>query len=506
MENSPSHPTALLRRRHAFLLTGSAVVLLVLALGVEHWPANGLEAYDARSRPELIHGVDKVTRRNAAFLQMGLLKMSHEFCEPEMLAAHAPAAVQLFGQECPKPPAHLLEQDLPPSTALLPPVGSIPPGITLVSLVCRSEHLFGEEDGIVTNPLETGPEWERPAWVSARLDSEVLVESPIGLRIHGGFTRMTPQKGFRLVFSNDHGGKPAAPEGLFFGKDSPASSHFVLTNAWHPSRFKGAVATEIAGLLGCHVSKCVPVLVQINGTAIKAPFFIYQHQSAEFVRKRFGVEDIDFVRLKAREPNENESYIEWRKWIRRERFPISMEEEGARFDLAELSAWVVAMTFTATSDNNQGGYFKDRKDPNAKWRTLVWDMDQAFNDTAHVHHGRRVNFRDQPFEALIGDRARLFFRLIEGSAEYREWFRTYVRQQLRTNLTQEKVMAIVDRYTAIAKLQPHTAPGLMESLQHSREFLTERQNTYLQLVEQRLGEAEKFHDTRLGFFAENAGE
>ncbi|WP_170157220.1 CotH kinase family protein [Roseimicrobium gellanilyticum] len=470
---------------------------------MEEWSTAGMLGYEQRARPELILGVDKISERQAAMLQAGLLKMSHTFATPEELASDSSAAIALYGKSCPSPQQALLARSMPPSTALLPARGELAPDITVISLVCRAQDLFDAESGIIANKEETGQEWERPAWLSAQRGSHLLVESPVGLRVHGGFNRKTPQTSFRLVFHSSYSGHDAAPAGLFFGGDSPASTEFILTNAAHPSRFNAALATEIATLAGCHTSRCTPAVVYLNGTRIPAPYFIYQRQSEEFVKDRFGLADVDWVRLKSRRPNENENYIIWRKWIRRERYPISMAEEGARFDLEELSAWVLAMTFTATTDNNQGGYFRDRSSSDAVWRTLTWDMDQAFNEIVQVVDGRRINYSEQPFEAIIGDRARLFFRLIEGSSEYRDYFRRFVRHKLESSLTQENLGSLLERYVHIARMQPDKAPELLDALARSREFLTTRRDTYLQYVEQRLQQAEEFHRKRLAQVTEN---
>jgi hypothetical protein len=491
------------QRKQSLLLGSCALALVALAWAMPKWPTAGQAGYALRARPELILGVDKIGPRHAAMLREGMLVMSHTFATAEELSSTSPAALALYGKDCPPPHRQLLAQDMPPSTALLPPPGEIAPDIAVISLVCRSKDLYDPESGIIANKLEVGRAWERPAWLSARQGERLLVESPVGLRVHGGFNRKTPQTSFRLVFRSSYGGHDSAPAGLFFGGDNHHSSEFVLTNAAHPSRFKGALATEIAALAGCHTSRCAPAVVYLNGVRIPAPYFIYQRQSEDFVKHRFGLADVDWVRLKSRGPNENQNYIVWRKWIRRERNPISMAEEAERFDLEDLSAWVLAMTFTATTDNNQGGYFRDLTSPGAVWKTLTWDMDQAFNHVLYVVEGRRINYREQPFEAIIGDRARLFFRLIEGSSEYRAYFRQFVRRKLETSLTEENLMPLVDRYVHIARMQPDKAPQLLDELAQGREFLATRRNTYLQYVEQRLRQAEEYQRKRMDQIAEN---
>ena len=481
--------TPLSHSRRARLMPAAYVVALVaLAAGVECWPTEGLEGYAMRARPELIHGQDRITVRNAAFLRMGLLKMSNRFCEPHQLEATSPEAVALYGQPCPAPEASLIKQDAPPSTALLPPVGdaAVPEGVTVVSLVCRNDHLFDTQHGIVMNPHDTGSTSERPAWLSARLGSKLLVESPIGLRIHGGFSRHTPHKSFSLVFRESYGGHAKCPPGLFFGEDTPAASHIVLINATHPSKFNAALGTEIAAELGCNTSRLTPAVVFLNGTQIKAPFFLYQHQSPDFVKQRFHLAEIDWRRLKANRERENANYVKWRQWIRKERFPTVLSEEAARYDLDDLNAWALAISFTSTADNNQGGYFRDRSDPKAPWRSLVWDMDCAFvSDPSQLGAGPYMDIAD-PIKTLLGDRARLFHRLMERVPEYRDQFRSFAHSSLEKKLPKEKLLALADKYVRLANSHPTASKDLLRVMAGTRHFLETRHEVYLQYLDTRL--------------------
>ncbi|HSJ03175.1 MAG: CotH kinase family protein [Verrucomicrobium sp.] len=471
-------------RRRSLLMGHCALLLVAVCLAVEFWPTDGLQAYQDRSRPELRLGRDEITRRNAAFIRMGLLAMSSKFCPPEELAADTPAALALYGQPCPPPAAGRLQQNLPPSTALLPPASTpLPEGVVTISLVCRSVDLFHPDHGIVEHPLERGRESERPAWLTARQGGKILVESPVGLRIHGGHTRSTPDKSFSLVFREDYGGRPSSPAGLFFGPETPPMEHVILMNASHPSRFNSALATELAAQAGCHVSRSAPAVVYLNGTEIKAPFFVYEHQSPDFLSRRFGLRDAEWVRLKAQEKEDNEAYVEWRRWIRRPRNPIMMPEEAARFDLQALNSWVLAITFTGTGDNNQGAYFRDRSDPLAVWQTLTWDLDWAFDEVEHMIGGRAVNHSRRPFDGLLGDRGRLFHRLYENSAEYRSSYRQFAESKLGQELSREKVMAVVGKYEKLAREHPSSSPRLLEVMKRTRAYLERRHDEYFPLLD-----------------------
>lgn len=486
-------PESLVRpRRRSVLVMPCALLLVGIAFVVEFWPVEGLEAYQDRSAPALVLGRDMVTSRNAALIRMGLLQMSHKYCEPSDLAADSPEAVALFKQPCPAPDEQALLQRLPPSTALVAgKCASLPADVVVISLVCRSSELFDPEHGIVTNPLEHDREAERPAWFSAWMNSRLLVESPVGLRVHGGHSRTLPAKSFALRFREEYGGHDAAPAGLFFGADTPALQQLVLSNADHPSRFNAALATEIATLAGCKTSRCVPAIVYLNGTEIRSPFFVYEHQSPDLVEAKYGLDDIDWIRLKSREDADNEAYVEWRRWIRRPRHPILMAEEGAKYDLQNLNAWVLAMTFTATGDNNQGAYFRDRRHPGAPWQSLTWDMDWAFDEGVHQTATGPVHPAKAPFEVLLGDRARLFNRLFDHSEEYRLAFQQYAEERLSNQVSREAVMALMDRYESLARRHPSSSPRLLEAMKSTRSFLERRHDQYPGLLEDRVRKAEE---------------
>lgn len=464
-----------------------AIAVVGMAMAFERWPTAGFEGYAMRAKRELVLGRDLITKRNAAFLQMGLLKMSPRFCEPHQLSASSPTALGLFGQACPEPSAELLGQDMPPSTSLLPPADeTLPEGITVISLVCPSDQLFDEKHGIITNPMEMGRTSERPAWLSGRLGSKIVVESPIGLRVHGGSSRASPHKSFSLVFREEYGGHDRSEPGLFFGADTPAANHIVLVNAAHPSRFAAALGTEIAAAFGCNTSRLTPAIVFLNGTQIRSPFFLYQHQSPDLVKSRFQLADIDWVRLKANRERENPAYVSWRQWIRKERFPTLLSDEARRYDIKDLNAWALAISFTSTADNHQGAFFRDRSRSDGRWKSFVWDFDCAFYDDPHpTGFGPFMNVED-PIKTLIGDRARLFHRLMERTPEYRDQFRKYVHEALMNVVTQEKLMALVDRYERLAQEHPMASAEVRNEMTRARQFLTNRHEFYLAYLDRSL--------------------
>ncbi len=467
---------------------GACLASLVgVALINSNAPTAGLLKYNQRFQPEFVVGLDRFTRRNALLLELGVISQHGKYFVPEHMGASSPEAVALYGQACPQPDLGKLSEKTPPSTALLPsPAEKLPSGITVVSLVCDSDELFNPVDGIVTFPMARGQYSERPAWVSAALDSRLLLETPVGLRIHGGHSRMDPNKSFSIVFRKDFQGSPVSEPGLFFGPDTPPQRQVILLNAAEPFRFLSAMGTEIAAQIGCKTSRMTPAIIYLNGTRLQAPFFLYEQQSPDFVQHRFDVKDIEWLRLKSPRFAESEAYENMRHWVRKPRPPMTYQRAASFYDLNDLCAWVLAMTYTITTDNDQGGYFKDKLKPQAIWQSLTWDMDGAFNLSVSQHGSSRDLYFDDPFAVLSGFRAKLFMRLFNESPEFRQFYAKFVRETLATKLTPNYLMGLSDRYLDLAQKAPSTHPEMVSIIEKVKIFLRDRNEAYLKLIAKKL--------------------
>lgn len=477
------------RVRAQVLVGASLSLLLSIAVVMKASPTQGLTAYQERAKPEIVLGEDKITPRKAAMLRMGLLTMSHRFCTAAELAANSPAAIGIWGQPCPSPSPTLLAKDQPPSTALMPEQSRYPTDVTEVSIVCKSKDLFDPEKGIVMHPLQRGKDSERPAWITARKNGSLLLESPMGLRIHGGHSRGAEEKSFTAVFRENYSGFGIGPPGLFFGEDTPAARQFILINGWHPSRFNGALATEIAALAGCNTSRLTPTIVYLNGTRLKSPYFLYQQQSPAFVTATQGIKHPDWYRLKGINLVISKRFNTFRNWVRRSPAPMAMQEAAKYYDLNDLSNWALTMTFTATTDNNQGAYFTDADNPGATWRSLTWDMDFAFNDATHKTDTGWIDYSRDPFAGLLGYRAELFLRLFRESPQYRARFMSLAKQKLANELHPDKLTAMADRYIRLAAEVTSPDSTTTKVMRDSREFLATRHHTFLQYLEQKAKDA-----------------
>ena len=82
----------------------------------------------------------------------------------------------------------------------------------------------------MANKNEQGEEWERPGSVSYFDGGRLLFASGVGVRIHGGGSRITsPRQGFRLYFRRRYGARAFGP-GILFGPDTAPIRHLIVHN------------------------------------------------------------------------------------------------------------------------------------------------------------------------------------------------------------------------------------------------------------------------------------
>lgn len=360
-----------------------------------------------------------------------------------------------------------------PSTQAVPP-GVLDDGLPTISLVSPEEGLYCPDEGIFTHPTEKGRRWERPLTISYFENGQLRYETHAGLRIHGGQSRKGEIKSFQVIFRRTYSGAPRAAAGVFFGGESPPIQRLVLSNTNKVKRFLNPLAYDIAESVGCITSRHAPVRVFLNGERVRSGYFMIEHQSREFLKHRFGHDDFDWVRLKGNSrPSLSLDLLS--SWVNSPESKVDMQSAGRRFDLEDLCAWIFAVTFCDTRDEDQGGYFRDNRYPDALWRTVVWDMDGSFN------HGEPPKKQLFEFDEIRGLRGRLFHRLCESDPAFRAHYRQYAERMLKEKVAPDQIRALTERYKAIVRtgLFEPRCNELLETIDGTGTFLLERHALYL---------------------------
>lgn len=464
---------------------GCVLMILIAAWRVD--TSSSIRSFwDWISRTEVVLGKDRFSKRQAMLARLGFLPVSQYYSCPERLGADTKHARRLFGGLCPEPAPERFDPLVPPSTSLLPnPAPALPEGAALVSLVCDAEDLFNEKYGIVPQAERRGRNWERPVWLTVTGEHDPLIEIPGGLRIHGGTSRTGDIKSFRVVFRRKYNGEGETPAGLFFGEETPPLESIVLMNASRPKRFVGALVMELATRAGCETSRLRPAVVYLNGSLIPTPYFLVEHQSRHFLRSRHGLRNFEFIRLKSKHERVSAAYKDFKSITMSER-PLSLEEAARIYDLDDLCAWSFLISYLAVSDNNQGGYYRDRSNPDAPWHGLTWDLDGAFNGTFRgLDMTKDKEGRVDYLDILRGHRGRLFHKLMGQTPEFRRRFLRFALEKIRGPFSPEALAPLVKRYEMLARLHPAAYNKLEMEVNKVGPFLKEQPSRYLEYLERR---------------------
>ncbi|GAK58098.1 hypothetical protein U27_05071 [Candidatus Vecturithrix granuli] len=354
--------------------------------------------------------------------------------------------IQLYGLE------HIPPEKLPSSTIVYHDDLENP--APLVSVVIDPVDLYDPVIGILSNPLKRGKSWERSAFLSYFDQGRLVFASGIGLRIHGGKSRIAPmEKSFRAYFRSIYGEEQFQP-GVIFDERAEPIRHLILHNDrrdnWH---LVNPLAYDIAERIGAIVPQTKPVRFFLNGE-FQGVYVLTEHLSEEYLFSHYGHTRFTFVRTKwdagtsQFQIGDYARYEAFKTWAT-QRTPLTMEEVQARVDLENLSRWVLSILFCAPTDALQGPLLLDMTNPNAKWFWINWDMDHSFQDKYHrVEHPWELDtFRElRPHDP----RGALFYRLIEGSPDFRSYFTRLFVDTMNHKLTQEFLHERLAHYEQIA--------------------------------------------------------
>lgn len=357
------------------------------------------------------------------------------------------------------------------------PAEALRGGLPTISIACPPEDLYSPERGILTHPTEGGRDWERRATFSYFEKDELRYEAHVGLRLHGGRSRTETIQSLQLVFRRSYQGTPRAAPGIFFDGQSAEVQRIALINTVLGPRFLNAMAQEIAASVGCTTSRFQPVRVLLNGERIPSGFWLFEHQSREFLKTRYGHDDFEWVRLKARKgEGRPPAFDDLWNWANSKRTAISLQSVAEHYDLDDLCAWNFAITFCGTRDEEQGGYFKDKRDPHAVWSSLTWDMDGSFNRGVA---GEKHRF---DFHSRKGLRRRLFRRLCDSDPAFRVHYREFAVRMLRERVSPGQIRALTGKYRELLTTDVFAPnrPTLLPALATAEAYLLERHRRYLE--------------------------
>jgi formylglycine-generating enzyme required for sulfatase activity len=369
-----------------------------------------------------------------------------------------------------------------PSSRAVPP-NEVAAGIPVLSLTLSDADLNDPVKGLLPNKREHGEEWEREGSVSYFEGGKLIFASGVGVRIHGGGSRITsPRPGFRLYFRRKYGPREVPP-GVFFSPAAQPVRRLVIHDDvrrdgkidWH---FANPLGYDIARAIGAIAPETKPVRFFVNGEYY-GPFVVTERFDERFFAAHWGYDDILLSQ------DEMNKLWEWVKTTR----PLKMATVSPDVNIENLTRWFVAVAFTATRDAYQGpGQFLDRTKTTGEWFWVNWDMDQGFRDwnldsyqylLERVAEGRRGRNPAEPRSVILS-------QLIAEDPEYRDYLKRVVQKALNHQLTQAFLMERYEHYlTTAMELQVKR----LDYLPRLRRFLERRRDFFRLTSEQWLNTA-----------------
>lgn len=374
-----------------------------------------------------------------------------------------------------------------PSTKII--TSDIPAkGIPLVSMYIDENDLYNERTGIYVNPLERGRNWERPCFISYFDNGSLLFGSGAGVRIHGGTSRKHDVKNFRFYFRPAYGADRFGSTLLFDGRGDPLE-HIIIKKADGVHGFSNSISYDISRKVGCIAPYTKPVRFYLNGKPHgSGNAEIIEHLSREYLTAHLGHKDFIYYKEKGRKkvPSEYKDLQDWAKYSNE----VNFKNASKKIDIENFTAFWVFNIFMGNTDPYQGIALFNRRDPEAKWFWLTWDVDHCLVNV-YEKEKQYVWQKERPVNLIAGDiekktdpRYSIFRRLMLGDEEYRTFFKKRFTEAVNYKLDSDFLFSVVDYYSAISD---SFGMELGDSKNVLRDFMTNRPLYAMELMDRYFG-------------------
>lgn len=285
--------------------------------------------------------------------------------------------------------------------------------LPVFSITTEPNHLFDYETGIyvpgghyerlgdndLTNPgnyTQRGREWERPGHVAFyESDGTLAFAQDVGLRIHGGVSRVYPQKTLRLYARNEYGNSTIDYQ-IFPDKDKDSYKRLILRNSgqdWLRTMFADALMQSLLKDMIVDTQAYRPSIVFINGE-YWGIHNIRERYDKHYLERNYGVdrENVDLL-VNEREVSEGDTdhYDDMIAYIEQNgvQDDADFKHIQTMMDTDNFIDYQIANIYLKNMDwpGNNTRYWRLRKDdydPHAdeghdgRWRWLVFDTDFGF--------------------------------------------------------------------------------------------------------------------------------
>lgn len=356
-------------------------------------------------------------------------------------------------------------------------------------------HLNDPQTGLDVNCDKTGDAWERPGVVLFKKQAQLLAQSPVGVRIHGGSTRCENPKSYKTNFRKEYGSQEI-PQSILFPGSQGKFKKLVLKRS---GDFVNLVAMRIARQIGDTVFAIEPVLFKKNGV-VQGAYFAAEDVSEKTVAKYLGHDQFEMYEFKNDEDTEKDKLLDDLNAQIMGVPQMTFQTAAQIFDLENFSKHVLTFVFNGNPDWRQGAAVHNLQ--TGLWQFVGWDMDHSFIDYTSWNlpevkrlnrpgwakegmqlavtglkfaRSRKTFYNSLPFRKW-DPRELMFYRLWRESPEYRTYFMNLAVDTFEERLTPEVLSQIVQKFSQEADGIPGVDRRYFAQMQ---VFMKNRWNQFL---------------------------
>lgn len=360
----------------------------------------------------------------------------------------------------------------------------------VVSVMVDPDDLYHEERGIFANPFKVGRLWERASHITYYEKGQKRFSSIAGVRVHGGGSRRLDDRSLRFYFKKSYGEESFLTDlGIGLKDNTPVKNLVLRRDSVH--HFANDFSFSMINRLGGIAPRIKHVAVYINGEFYQF-MQMMEHLHEEQAKYYFGHERFLFNKLKGSNPPRDrllyENAIHKAKGARK---PISYKKMQELFDLDSVTANLITIMYTGTTDWAQGVWVKDLV-TDKKWKLISWDFDFAFykrkgknTEDMSIPNWEIDSYKAGSTQHIASLRSIIFNRLMKESPEYREVFLKKVDQMFRLIETDSFWKEKLELYESLAADTENNA-RLNESISVIKEFVENRKPFFCRQMQEEI--------------------
>jgi hypothetical protein len=295
-------------------------------------------------------------------------------------------------------------------------------------------------------------------------EGQSVFNSPTGMRLFGGYSRLLPQKSLALIARARYGEKRVNYP--IFGKGMPKSyKYLVLRNGgsdFGRSHFRDALMTGLLKDWDIDKQAYRPAHVYINGN-YWGIYNLREKVNRHFIADHHDVDKDSIDLLEHRgylRRGSNAHYVHLQAFLQSRDLSIPEHYEWVKtqMDVDNFMQYQIAQIFFDNQDAGGNIKFWRSQKPEGRWRWILYDTDWGFG----LHDEQAWRYNSLEFHTAVNGSAwpnppwsTFILRKLLENEDFRAQFLTRFSDHLNTTFHPEKVLAaIAEKYAVLLPEMP----------------------------------------------------